>query len=57
MSKLKCPEFINLIRNYDIIGIQESKTDDTDVIEIPGYSIFFHTTEHAFQGLNRVALP
>ena len=42
MSKLKCPEFINLIRNYDIIGIQESKTDDTDVIEIPGYSIFPH---------------
>ena len=42
MSKLKYPEFINLIRNYDIIGIQESKTDDTDVIEIPGYSIFPH---------------
>ena len=42
ISKIKCPEFIDLVRNYDIVGIQESKTDDTDVIEIPGYSIFLH---------------
>ena len=35
--QIKCPEFINLIRNYDIVGIQEPKTDDTDVIEIPGF--------------------
>lgn len=42
-SKLKCPEFISFLNQYDIIGLQETKTDDTDThIEIPGYKIFFH---------------
>lgn len=42
-SKLKCPEFISFLNHYDIIGLQETKTDDTDThIEIPGYKIFFH---------------
>ena len=27
-SKLNCPEFLTLIESYDIIGIQETKTDD-----------------------------
>ena len=35
--KLQYPEFINLISNYDILCFVESKTDDTDVIEIPGF--------------------
>ena len=42
VSKLKFPEFINLINQFDIVGIQESKTDNTDVINIPGYSVFSH---------------
>lgn len=42
ISKLKFPEFINLIRRYDIIGIQESKTDDTDSVNIPDYTVFYH---------------
>ena len=42
-SKLKCPEVISLINQYDIIGLQETKTDDADsYIEIPGYKLFFH---------------
>ena len=33
----------SLINQYDIIGLQETKTDDADsYIEIPGYKIFFH---------------
>ena len=42
VSKLKFPEFINLINQFDIVGIQESNTDNTDVINIPGYSVFSH---------------
>ena len=47
VSKLKCPEFSTLIKEYDLIGIQETKTDDVDsYIEIPGYEIFFHNREN-----------
>ena len=42
-SKLLSPEFLSLIQQYDIVGLQETKTDDTDnYLEIPGYTIFFH---------------
>ena len=37
-SRLKTPEFHELISSYDIIGVQETKLDDADSIEIPGYS-------------------
>lgn len=37
------PEFISLIQQHDVIGLQETKTDDTDTcIDIPGYKLFFH---------------
>ena len=52
--KTNYPEFMDLIKNYEIIGIQESKTDDCDVINIPGYNIFL-TTEKIYQGENREA--
>ena len=42
MSKLKCPEFVSLLNDYDVIGIQETKTDDLGVIDIPGYHVFLH---------------
>ena len=43
VSKLNCPDFLSLIREYDIIGLQETKTDDVDTyLEIPGYEIIFH---------------
>ena len=41
VSKLKYPEFIDLIHQHEIIEIQESKLDDTDKIDIPGYTVFF----------------
>ena len=40
MQKLNCPEFITLIRTYDIIGLQEIKTDDYDTIDVTGYKVF-----------------
>ena len=36
-SRLKYPEFGNLIEKYDIICLVETKTDDLDVIDFPGY--------------------
>ena len=39
-SKLLCPEFVCLIEQYDIIGIQRSKLDDVDNINIKGYQVF-----------------
>lgn len=36
---MNCPGFIDLIQKYDIIGIQETKTDDLDTISIPGYKV------------------
>ena len=40
MQKLECPEFITLIRTYDIIGLQEIKTDEYDTIDVTGYKVF-----------------
>ena len=37
-AKLRCPEFCDFISQYEIIGLQESKTDDTDSIVLPGYT-------------------
>ena len=41
-SKLNCPDFVSLINKYDIIGVQETKTDDIDTIIIPGYSVYLN---------------
>ena len=45
ISKLKCPDFIQWIYKYDIICLQETKTDETDVIEIPGYTIYMYNRQ------------
>ena len=45
MSRSYYPEFIDLIKKYDIIGIQESKTDDLDLINIPEYVVYFNNRE------------
>ena len=31
-----CPEFLNEISNFDIVCINETKTDSTDDLEIDG---------------------
>ena len=41
-SKLLCPEFVDLLNQYEIIGIQESKLDDVDHIVVDGYQVFSH---------------
>ena len=35
--RLQYPEFCHLVCNQDIICLQETKTDDLDTIELPGY--------------------
>ena len=44
-SKIKVPEFLNFISTFDILGIQESKTDETDNICVPGYQIYYNNRE------------
>ena len=39
-NKLNYDEFANLINKHDIVGLTETKTDDTDKIEIPGFVTF-----------------
>ena len=41
-AKCVLPEFIEFVNSFDILAIQESKTDDTDDIQIPGYHVFYH---------------
>ena len=50
IPKLNCPEFVNLINSYDIIGIQETKTDDLDSINIIGI-------KHGFPFINIRNVP
>ena len=40
-SKMKHPDFLSLISNHDIIAISESKLDDTDAVDVPGYVAFY----------------
>jgi hypothetical protein len=38
-SRLQYPEFQNMIRNHDILCFVETKTDDLDVINFPGFKL------------------
>jgi hypothetical protein len=40
-SKCKCnyPEFIEMINDFDILCLVETKTDVCDIINIPGYTV------------------
>ena len=35
------PEFCDFIGQYDIIGLQETKSDTLDSFEIPDYTLYF----------------
>lgn len=39
-SKLLIPEFQSQICDFDIVGLQETKCDDYDTLDIPGFNIF-----------------
>ena len=41
LSQTKHPDFLSLISNHDIITISESKLDDTDAVDVPGYVAFY----------------
>ena len=41
LSKMKDPDFLSLISNHDIIAISESKLNDTDAADVPGYVAFY----------------
>ena len=41
-AKCVLPEFIEFVSSFDILAIQESKTNDTDEIQVPGYHVFYH---------------
>jgi len=45
ISKIRCPEFLTWVHNYDIICLQETKTDDSDNIRIPGYDVHVFSRE------------
>ena len=50
VSKLECPEFISEILKYDIICVEETKTDETNELSIPGFK---HYVKHR-QDLSRI---
>ena len=39
-SKLRFPDFNDFIMGYDIVLLTETKLDEMDSIEIPGFNIF-----------------
>ena len=39
VAKLRCPEFVQFISDYDIICLQESKTDLSDDMCVNGYNV------------------
>ena len=41
LSKLRYPEFMNLITKFDIVTLTETNLDDIDTVEVPGYVPFY----------------
>jgi len=39
-SKLLCPEFVSYFSQYDFVVFTETKLDDTDCVDVPGYTSF-----------------
>ena len=39
-SKLMFPEFTEFIEEYDLICLSETKLDDVDQCDVPGYTFF-----------------
>jgi exonuclease III len=38
--RLQYGEFVKFLSSYDVKCLTETKTDDTDVLHIPGFSVF-----------------
>ena len=41
LSKTRLPEFLEMIKDYDIIAFAESKTDDIDNFNLPGFKFTY----------------
>jgi exonuclease III len=39
-KRLQYPEFLEFLNDFDVIGLQETKVDDSDNLQIPGYTVF-----------------
>ena len=37
LRRSQYPEFINMIENFDILCLLETKTDDIDQVDLPGF--------------------
>ena len=54
-SKLRFPDFYDFIMGYNIVLLTETKLDEMDSIEIPGFNIF--TKIESLKKENLVVLP
>ena len=51
LDELSYPEFQNMIRNHDILCFVETKTDDLDVINFPGFKFIMKNRKNiAYRG-------
>jgi exonuclease III len=39
-KRLQYPEFDEFVKRFDIIGLQETKVDDSDNLQLPGFTVF-----------------
>jgi exonuclease III len=39
-KRLQYPGFLEFVDDFDVIGLQETKVDDSDNLQIPGYTVF-----------------
>ena len=52
-KRLNYPEFYELISKYDILCLVESKSDDLDFFNIPGYEVKMKNREKVAKGKNQ----
>lgn len=47
-NRINYPEFLEVVSNYDVFCVTETKTDHTDVISVPGYSFLSQQRKQKF---------
>lgn len=45
-SKVNCPEFVEMLQRYSIVGFQETKLDNTDHIALNNFDVLLKTENH-----------
>ena len=51
LNKLHDPEFIEFVEQFDLVCIQETKVDQADTIEIPGYEVKIRQVQENLQSM------